>query len=173
MTILSPPPPLAPSGRLAPWPFVFAVAIVDLLSFASQVLLSPQVTSSMNVVPFVLAQAVLIVLWIKLHVYRLRDAGRSGGLAVGVAAVYALEVVLFTILVSLIIHSAGTTDHGTGREATILHLFVVLYFLSLMTGDPTLGALQVWMMGFAVLMLLPLAIALVFSLWTATRPRVP
>ena len=38
-----------------------------------------------------------------------------------------------------------------------------------MTGDPTLGALQIWMLGFAAVLLLPVVIAVVFSLWTATR----
>ena len=49
------------------------------------------------------------------------------------------------------------------------HPRLILYFLGLMTGDPNLGALQIWMMGFAAVLLLPVAIALIFSLWTATR----
>ena len=129
-------------------------------------------TARFSVALFVLAQAALIGLWLLLHIRRLRDAGRGSGLAFGIAVVYALEVVLFTILIWLILSSAGTTNDGAGREATILHLFVVLYFLSLMTGDPSLGGLQVWMTGFLVLMALPVVIAVVFSLWTATRPRV-
>ena len=158
--------------RLAPLPFLLGALAVYALSFGSQVLLSPPVTARFSVAPFVLAQAVLIGLWLLLHMRRLRDAGRGSGLAFGIAVVYALEVVLFTILIWLILSSAGTTNDGAGREATILHLFVVLYFLSLMTGDPSLGALQVWMTGFLVLMALPVVIAVVFSLWTATRPRV-
>ena len=164
--------PRPQARRLAPLPFLFGVLAVYALSFGSQVLLSPPVTARLSVMPFVLAQAVLIGLWLWLHALRLRDAGRSSGLAVGIAAVYVLEVVLFTILIWLILSSAGATNVGAGREATILHLFVVLYFLSLMTGDPNLGALQVWMTGFLVLMAVPVVIAVVFSLWTATRPRI-
>jgi len=158
--------------RLAPRPFLFGALAVYALSFASQVLLSPPVTATFSVVPFVLAQAVLIAIWLWLHMQRLRDAGRGSGLAVGIAAVYALEVVLFALLIWLILSSAGTADGGAGRDAPILHLFVILYFLSLMTGDPSLGALQAWMMGFLVLMALPVVIGVVFSIWTATRPRV-
>ena len=40
----------------------------------------------------------------------------------------------------------------------------------MITGDPDLGAMQIWLMGFAGLMLLPVLIAVGFSLWTATRP---
>jgi hypothetical protein len=44
--------------------------------------------------------------------------------------------------------------------------------LGLLTGDPALGALQIWVMGFAALLLLPIVIAVIFSLWTATRTSV-
>jgi hypothetical protein len=159
-------------GRLARGPFVIAAAVVYALSFASQVLLSPPVTGRMGVVPFVAAQAVLIGIWIVLHQRRLRDAGRAAGTAVGVAMVYALEVVLLTLLVWLMLSAGPADGGGAGSEATLLHLFVLLYFLSLLTGDPSLGALQVWMMGFVALMILPVVIALCFSIWTATRPGV-
>ena len=64
---------------------------VYLVSFASQLLLSPPVTRWAGVWAFALVQAVLIWLWIVLHGNRLRDAGRPTGLAIGVACVYALE----------------------------------------------------------------------------------
>jgi uncharacterized membrane protein YhaH (DUF805 family) len=162
-------PTSSPSSppRLARGPFAVAVIVVYALSFASQVLLSPPVTGRMSVVPFVLAQVVLIVLWIVLHQRRLRDAGRASGTAIGVAMVYALEVVLLAILVWLMLPASSD---GTGGEATILHLFVALYFLSLPSGDSALGVLQYWVMGFVVLMVLPVVIALCFSLWAGTRP---
>jgi uncharacterized membrane protein YhaH (DUF805 family) len=160
----------SPSGRLAPLPFALAVIAVYLLSFGSQVLLSPPVTSRMSVVPFALVQAVLIGIWIVLHARRLRDGGRPIGIAVGVAMVYALEIVLLTIVVWLILASTGGATDGVGSGSSILNLFVILYLMTLLTGDPSLGALQIWIMGFVVLMLLPVAIALGFSLWAATRP---
>ena len=170
MTELAPP---SSTDRLAPLPFAFAVLAVYLASFGSQMLLSPPVTARLSVWPFALAQAVLIIIWVWLHVQRLRDAGRGSGLAYGIAIVYALEIVLFSLLVWLIASSAGTTSGGAGREATILHLFVVLTLLGTITGDPTLSALQVWIAGFAVVMLLPVVIGVCFSLWAATRPRAP
>jgi hypothetical protein len=115
-------------------------------------------------------QAVLIAVWIVLHQRRLHDAGRPAGIVLGVAAVYALEVILLAILVGLML--AGTSD-GVGPQSSLLNIFVVLYFLTLLTGDPTLGALQIWILGFVVVMLLPVAIALGFSFWAATRPSAP
>ena len=158
------------SPRLRRGPFAAAVIAVYLLSFGSQVLLSPPVTGRMSVVPFVAAQAVLIGVWIVLHQRRLQDAGRPTGTTIGIAAVYALEIVLFTFLVWLILSTSNASNDGAGSEATILHLFVVLYFLALLTGDSTLGVLQYWLIGFAALMVLPVVIALVFSFWAGTRP---
>ncbi len=164
---------LSPSSRLAPLPFALAVIAVYVLSFGSQVLLSAPVTARLSIVPFVLAQAVLIAAWIVLHTQRLRDADRASGLAIGIAIVYALEVVLLTILIWLILASATGGSDGAGSESSILNLFVILYLLAMFSGDPMLGGLQVWIVGFIVLMLLPVAIGLGFSIWTATRKPAP
>jgi uncharacterized membrane protein YhaH (DUF805 family) len=159
---------LSRDGRLARGPFSLAVIAVYLASFASQILLSAPVTAQVSVVPFVLVQVGLIWLWIVLHTRRLRDAGRPTGIVIGIAMIYVLEVVLLVLLIWLILASTAPAG-GAGSDATIFQLFVVLYLLGMMTGDPNLGALQIWMIGFAALMLLPVVIAVVFSLWAATR----
>jgi uncharacterized membrane protein YhaH (DUF805 family) len=159
---------LSRDGRLARGPFSLAVIAVYLASFVSQMLLSAPVTVQVGVVPFVLVQVALIWLWIVLHTRRLRDAGRPTGIVIGIAMIYMLEIVLLVLLISLILASAGPSG-GASSDASIFQLFVILYLLGMMTGDPTLGALQIWMLGFAVVLLLPVAIAVVFSLWTATR----
>jgi hypothetical protein len=163
----------APQGRrLAPGPFVVTAAAVYLLSFASQVLLSPWVTRPLSVLPFALVQGVLIWLWYVVHVRRLNDAGRPTGTAAGIAIVYAIEVVLLVILVWLILESSSALGQGPQREPNILHLFVFLYLLTLFANDPNLE-LAIWIGGFLVLTLLPVLIAIGFSIWTGTRPRAP
>lgn len=162
------PSSLLSNGTLARGPFTLGVIAVYLASFASQVLLSPPVTARAGVALFVVAQIVLIWLWIVLHTRRLRDAGRPTGIVVGIAMIYVLEVVLLVLLIWLILGSVGPAG-GASSEAGIFQLFIVLYFLGQMTGDPTLGVLQIWMMGFVAVMLLPIVIALIFSLWAATR----
>jgi hypothetical protein len=127
----------------------------------------------LGVLPFALVQAALIGVWMVLHMRRLRDAGRPTGLAIGIAMIYALEVILLVIVVWLIAASTAGTAETAGRESSILHLFVIVYLLTLLTGDPSGGALQIWIVGFLVLMLLPVVIALGFSLWAATRPSAP
>ena len=129
-------------------------------------------TGRFNVLPFVLAQLILIAAWIVLHRRRLHDAGRPTGMVTGIAAIYTLEIVLMVLLIGLLL-SAPAPSGGASGEASIFQLFVLLYFLALMSGDPTLGSLQIWMAGFAVLLLLPVAIGVYFSAWTAMRPRAP
>ena len=142
---------------MARGPFVLAAIAVYVLSFASQMLLSAPVTAQMSVVPFVLVQIVLIWVWIVLHRRRLRDAGRPTGIVIGVALVYALEVVLLTLLIWILTSTSntGTSSDFAGSGAGVFHLFAILYLLGMMTGDPSLGGLQIWLMGFAVVMFLP------------------
>jgi hypothetical protein len=154
--------------RLERRPFAVGVMAVYFLGFASQMLLSGPVTRQLGVLPFVAAQAVLIWFWIGLHMRRLRDAGRPTGVVLGVASVYALSVVLLVILLWLVLSSAG--GEGAGPNAGILQLFVVLSLLGSMSGESGLGPLQIWVVGFAVLMLLPVAIALGFSIWAVMQP---
>ena len=165
--------PLSPDRGLAPLPFAVAATVIYLLSFGSQVLLSPPVTVRVNVVAFALAQTALIWAWLVIHTRRLRDAGRPAGLAVGIALVYAIEVVLLVIVVWLMLESGQSRGGGVGSDAPILQLFVILYLLTLLSGDPGLGVMQWWIFGFVALMLLPVVIAFGFSVWTASRPRAP
>jgi uncharacterized membrane protein YhaH (DUF805 family) len=159
-------------GRLARGPFVWAAIAVYLLSFASQMLLSAPVTGRLSVVPFVLVQIVLIWIWIVVHRRRLNDARRSTGIVIGIALVYVLEVVLLTLLIWILTSASGKSGAGdfAGDTAGVFHLFAILYLLASLSGDASLGVLQIWLIGFAVVMFVPVLIAICFSIWAATRP---
>lgn len=163
------------TSRLARGPFMLAAIAVYALSFVSQMLLSAPVTARMSVVPFVLVQMALIAVWIVLHRRRLHDAGRPTGIVIGVALVYALEVVLLALLIWILTSTGdtGTSSDFAGSGGGVFHLFAILYLLGVMAGDPTLGGLQIWLIGFAVVMFLPILIAIGFSLWAALRPSLP
>lgn len=158
--------PQSPGGRLARGPFVLAVGAVYLASSVSQMLLSAPVTARMSVLPFIVVQAVLIWIWVVLHRWRLRDAGRPAGIVIGIAMIYVIEVVLLVLIIWTLTSSAGQSGDG----ASIFHLFAIFYLLGMMTGESNLSGMQVWLIGFAVVMFLPVVIAIVFSLWAATRP---
>ena len=96
------------TGRLARGRFIVAVAVVYLVSFVWQMLLSAPVTARMSVFPFVLVQIVLIAAWIVVHQRRLRDAGRPIGIVIGIAMIYVLEVVLLALLIWVLVAGPGT-----------------------------------------------------------------
>ena len=89
----------SPSGRLKPQPFIYGAIAVYLLGAASQLLTTPDILRRGGLLPFVAAQLALIWIWFCLHAKRLHDAGRSSGLAVGIALLYLLSVVLLLIVV--------------------------------------------------------------------------
>ena len=145
---------------------MLAIVAVYAASFVSQMLLSAPVTARVSVLPFVVVQAVLIWLWIVLHRRRLHDAGRPSGVAIGIAMIYLIEVALLALLIWVLTSSAGEASGNAG----VFHLFAILYLIGMISGESNLGILQFWLVGFAVLMFLPVVIATIFSIWTATRP---
>lgn len=166
---MSPSTSQSQATRLARGPFVLAVLGIYAASLISQALLTAPVTARMSVAPFLLAQIVLTWIWIVLHRRRLRDAGRPTGIVIGIAMIYALEVILMALLIA-VLTSATRDDANSG--AAIFHLYAVIYLLASITGESNLAGVQLWLTGFVVVMLLPILIAAVFSLWTATRPSV-
>jgi hypothetical protein len=167
---MSPPARTRSPQRVTRGSFVVTVIGLYFLSFASQVLLTPAFTRHVSVLAFVAAQAVLIAVWVALHRRRLRDASHPIGIVTGIAIVYVLEVVFLSIVVGLMLSSSAADAGGAGPNAGILQLFVILYLLTLLTGDPSLGALQLWVAGFVVLMALPVLIGFGFSIWAAMLP---
>jgi uncharacterized membrane protein YhaH (DUF805 family) len=165
MTGMSLSPSPSSAKRLSRGPFALAAIVVYALSLTSQALLSPPVTGRMSVVPFVVAQAVLIVLWVILHQRRLRDAGRTTGTTIGIAMIYALQAVLLTLVTIFL----GTPDENS--NAPILNLFVLVFLLTFFSGN-SMAAVQLWLAGLLVLLLLPAVVAVIFSIWAGTRPSV-
>ncbi len=160
------------SGRLAPRPFAIAIIGVYLTSFFSQVLLGAPVTGRVGLWPFTLLQAALVWTWLLLHVKRLRDAGRSPGVAFGIAGLYILALALLLLVVVMI-----TATEASGEVARtgqgLIRFFLVIYLFAALFGSSEFGVLLYWLMGLVALLLLPVVIALGFSIWTATRPSAP
>jgi hypothetical protein len=165
MTAL-PPRSAPPGARLERGRFALAAIAVYGASFFSQGLLFAPVTQRAGVLPFALAQVVLIGLWIVLHRRRMQDAGRPTGLAIGIAIVYAFQAFLQTLLTWLLIAPA----EQTGDAAGIFHLYLILYLIGSISGNSQLAVFQYWVWGFIALVLAPAVVSVIFSLWVATRP---
>jgi uncharacterized membrane protein YhaH (DUF805 family) len=160
------------SGRLAPKPFALGAVAVYLISFLSQFLLAAPVTARVSIVPFLAVQIVLAWTWYSLHVRRLRDAGRPTGSAIGLTVLYALAIVLL-LVVMLAIDAPG---QPTGPEQTpyahVFQIFLIIFLIGMVLGDPNLGMFGYVVLGVIVLMLLPMLIAIGFTIWAGTRPSI-
>ena len=163
---------LSASGRIAPNPFALGAVAVYVASFFSQFLLAAPVTARASVVPFLLLQIAIAWFWYSLHVRRLRDAGRPTGSAIALTILYALAIVLL-LLVMLAIDAPGQpTGPETTPYANVFQVFLVLFLIGMILGDPNLGMFGYVMLGVIALVLLPIVIAVVFTVWVGTRPRV-
>jgi uncharacterized membrane protein YhaH (DUF805 family) len=157
-------------GRVGPRVFGYAVAGVYCLIFLSQMLISPPVTVRFGLLPFFVLQAMLVWVWLALHVKRLRDAGYPPGPAIGIAALYALAIVLLVLLVDPMIgHDAEAVGADAGRfNQADLWTFVRL--ISAVAGQVDFGFFDVFVLVVLLLILTPVLIAIGFSIWTAKRP---
>jgi uncharacterized membrane protein YhaH (DUF805 family) len=160
----------SPFGRLGPKAFVIAVIVVDAAGAASQWLTVLGATASNKLLLFAAVQALLIWVWFVLHAKRLRDAGRSIGLAAGAAVLYALSVVLL-----LTVATAFFTTGPTRNDANTIGALTVILLLSILE---SLGAASSYPLGsiiigiLAVLAFLPVVVAMIVTLWAATGASV-
>jgi uncharacterized membrane protein YhaH (DUF805 family) len=159
----------SPTGRLKPQPFIYGAAGVYLFGAASHLLTTPDVIGHGGLWPFVAAQILLIWIWFVLHAKRLHDAGRSGGLAAAIGVLYVLSIVLLlTVADSFFNTSDGLMSNAPAGSA--LELVLLLYVIVTLIGSPHydlawLLVVILMLIGFA-----PIAVAVIFSLWTARRP---
>jgi len=159
----------SPSGRLSPQAFAFAVVAIYVAGAASQWLTGPDLIQRAGLWPFVAAQAVLIWIWFALHAKRLHDAGRGAGLAAGVAILYTLSVALLIILAVSFFSGSDLTDANT---ASALGLILFVSVIALLLGSPHYDVGWLMVAVLLVIALAPLIVAVVCTVWAATRPSV-
>jgi len=163
------------SGCIAQKPFVRGALAVYAASFLAQFLLASPVTARASVVPFVAAKILAAWAWYGLHVRRLRDAGQATGPALGLTILYALAVML--LLVVLVVGNNMTLPDTSGLPTFavgIIQVFLLVFLASLVIGAGTaIGMFGYVFLGALVLISLPVLIAIVFTLWLASRPSVP
>ena len=159
---------LSPQGRLRPQPFLIAIAAVYVAGALSHWLTVPEVMVRLGLWAFAAAQAALTWLWVVLHAKRLRDAGRGEGLAIAVALLYLLSLVLLLLLATNFFAGSEAGALGSASATSALELVLLLYIVM------TLGSMQYDLTWIVVVILtlfafLPVFIALLFTLWAATR----
>jgi len=161
----------SPSGRLPPQAFVFAVVVVYLAGAASQWLTRPDLIQRAGLWPFVVVQILLTWVWFALHAKRLRDAGRSIDLPVAIALLYALSVALLVIVAIGFVNSATAPSLDANR-ASALGLILFVSVIVALLGSPQFDAAWLMVTALTAMALLPVILAIVCTLWAATRPSV-
>lgn len=164
----------SPTGRLRPRRFILGIAAVYAAGVASHWLTTPGVTARAGLWAFAAVQAVLTWLWFVQHAKRLHDAGRSDGLAGAIALLYALSIV-FLLILAMNFFAGSTGLMGNASATSALELILFLYIIQTLAGSipHDLGSQGLGSIVIGVLMvfaLLPVVVALFFTLWTATRP---
>ena len=152
------------SGRMAPRPFAGGILAVYGIALVSLLLLSPPVLLRAGLAPFVLVQGLAIWTWFCLHAKRLRDAGGDTGPALAIAGLYALAIILLLLIVVLLTPSA---DDG---EAGLSNALIPSDLVAMTAGGGDLGLFAYVIIGIFALIVVPVLIALGFSIWAGTRP---
>jgi uncharacterized membrane protein YhaH (DUF805 family) len=163
---------LSPSGRLSPPSFLVAVVVVYVAFVASQALTLRDVIKAAGLWPFLAAQLVLIWIWYVLHARRLRDAGKTTGIAVAISLLYLLSVVLLVIVAGAFYGALAGESATDPNTAGALNLLLFVSVVAMLSGMPQGGL--AWLIV-AILLLLayaPIVLALATTVWAATRPRI-
>jgi uncharacterized membrane protein YhaH (DUF805 family) len=154
----------SPSGRLKPQPFVYGALAVYVLGAASQFLTTSDILRQSGLLLFVAAQLALIWIWFCLHAKRLHDAGRSIGLAVGIALFYLLSVVLLLIVADGYL----TTANAPLGQASAGSALLLLYIFSALAGAGQYDLTWVVIAIVVFMAVAPIALALGLTLWAAS-----
>ena len=157
------------SGRVAKRPFAVAIVSIYIASLLSHLLIAAPITVRLSVWPFAIVQVALAWAWLALHVKRLRDAGKSHGFAIAIACLYVLAVILL-ILVVLMITAGDSSNESVNTGQGLIRVFLVLYLFAALFNNAEFGVLAFWLFGFVMLLLLPVLIAVGYSIWAGTLP---
>jgi uncharacterized membrane protein YhaH (DUF805 family) len=161
----------SPSGRLRPQTFILAAVAVYVAGAASQFLTRPDVIMRCGLWPFAATQVLLIWVWFVLHAKRLHDGGRPIGLAAGASVLYALSVALLLLLAaSFYVPLAGQMPDA--NSASALGLILLVSIVAVLLGSPQYDVASLLVAILLVLAFVPLIVAVVVTLWAATRPSI-
>jgi uncharacterized membrane protein YhaH (DUF805 family) len=161
------------AGRLEPRPFVIGAVGVYLVGAASKLLTTADLAWHLGLWPFVAVQLILVWIWFCLHSKRLRDAGRSSGLAVGVGLLYLLFVGLLVLAADGFGFWTSSQSFGDADLAGLLWLTTLFYVVGMLGGSSQYDLILVTVVVMIVLAFLPIVVALAVTVWAARLKSQP
>jgi uncharacterized membrane protein YhaH (DUF805 family) len=163
---------VSPQGRLRPQPFLAAITAIYIAGALSHWLTVPGVIAHAGLWAFAAAQAVLIWLWFVVHAKRLHDAGRGEGLAIAVAILYVLSLILLLLVATNFFAGSEAGSLGDASATSALELVLLLYIVMTLAGPVQYDLTWIVVVILTLFAFVPVVVALVFTLWTATRTSV-
>jgi uncharacterized membrane protein YhaH (DUF805 family) len=156
-------------GRLAPSPFARAVLALYFLALLSLVLVSRPVLAQLGPAPFALVQALVAWSWFCLHAKRLRDTGTEIGAAIAIAILYGLAVLLF-MLIAILISELMSKDPTAAPGVDLADWLIMFLFIGALIREPNAGLFGYVAIAVLLLILVPLILAVGFSVFAFGRP---
>jgi uncharacterized membrane protein YhaH (DUF805 family) len=163
---------LSPSGRLARGRFFLAVLAVYAAGLVSQMLTAPVVLERAGLWPFAAAQLIILWSWYALHARRLRDAGRSPGLALGIAIIYLLCLVLLLMVLFFFMMPEGSSG-DTVPASSFVALYLLLWVFGAFGDRPSAGIVEFYAFLLLAAAAAPFILAFGCTLWAGTRGSAP
>ncbi len=157
------------AGTLARGSFAVVVVIVYALGLASQVLLTSPVLLRAGLWPFILLHAVLLWVWFAAHARRLREAGRDVGPAIGIAIVNVLSVA-FLVMAMLLLVAPVDGQPGETVGGVLGTWIVFIFLVQVLSGTMNFSWFGIFLEILLFIALMPILLAIGFSIWTGTRP---
>ena len=77
----------------------------------------------------------------------------------------------FLLILVVLMITAGDNSHESVKTGQgLIRVFLVLYLFSALFNSAEFGVLAFWLLGFVLLLLLPVIIAVCYSIWAGTLP---
>jgi hypothetical protein len=108
-------------------------------------------------------------MWFVLHAKRLHDASRGEGMAIAVALLYLLSLVLLVLLATNFFAGSEAGSLGGASATSALELVLLLYIVMTLAGPMQYDLTWIVVVILTFFAFVPVLIALLFTLWTATR----
>ena len=162
----------SPAGRLEPRPFIIGAIGVYLVGVVSQPLSTANIVRPAGLLPFAAVQLVLLWIWFCLHGKRLHDAGRSSGLALGVALLYLLPMGLL-VLATDALWPTSSQSFGDADVAGVQWLIMLMYVVGMLGGSGQYDLLTVAVVVLIALAFLPIVVGLAVTVWAARLDSQP
>jgi len=86
---------------------------------------------------------------------------------VALAILYGLGLVLFLLVIAILVQPATSSPDAAPDAGQLL---LLIFLIAILVNTPSLGMFTYVILGVLAMVMLPILIAMVFTVWVGTRP---